>query len=58
VPAATLQALLDSLLGGSPEVRRALREAIDAAAQLPEPTPAELRRLRVAEVLDRMARRD
>jgi WD40 repeat protein len=58
VPVATLQALLDSLLGGSAEVRRALHDAIDMTALLPEPTPAELRRLRVTEVLERIARRD
>jgi WD40 repeat protein len=58
VPTARLEVVLAALLNPSPEVRRALREAIDEPEHFPEPTAYQLRRLRVAEVLERIAQRD
>jgi WD40 repeat protein len=55
VPAAALEALEGSLVRPSPQLRRALRDVIDQQDDIPRPAPGELRRLRVTEVLDRLA---
>jgi WD40 repeat protein len=56
VPTAAIEALQASLLNPSPEVRRALRDRLEVADEVPELTTDQLRRLRVAEVLDRLSK--
>jgi WD40 repeat protein len=54
VPRATLDSLRTSRTDLSPEVRRALQNAIEFHDQIPEPDSVTLRRQRVAEVLERL----
>jgi WD40 repeat protein len=56
-PTSEVEALLRSLPAASLEVRRALRDRLDVR-DVSIPTSCELRRLRVAEVLERLARRE
>jgi WD40 repeat protein len=56
VPTAQVEALQASLLNPAPEVRRALRGRLEVADEVPELTTDQLRRLRVAEVLDRLSK--